>query len=114
MCIHCERVAKQDDAKLLTQSQEIKVMLETVEAEQAQVAELTNSPIDASIPITFTKVSRGFDVVNATIYNNCRCFRTIIFTIVSVQTVIAVQPINLCRRFRTIASTSGPRSRCGW
>ncbi len=56
VCVHSERVAKQDDAKLLTEAREIREMLDAVEAQRAQVDGLMNSPLDASIPITFTKV----------------------------------------------------------
>ncbi len=56
VCVHSERVSKQDDVKLLTEAREIREMLEAVEAQQAQVEGLINSPPDASIPVTFTKV----------------------------------------------------------
>ncbi len=56
VCVHSERVAKQDDAKLLVEAREIKHMLGEVEAQRAQVAELAGAQLDPSIPITFTKV----------------------------------------------------------
>ena len=58
MCVNCERVARQDDARVLMAAAEIKEMLNTAETQRQQFAALHGDELlpDGSIPITFTKV----------------------------------------------------------
>ena len=60
VCVNCERVSKQDDARVLLASAEIKETLKTVESQRQQFSTLHYGGDhlfpDASIPITFTKV----------------------------------------------------------
>jgi hypothetical protein len=60
VCGHCDRVSRQDDARVILAAAEIRQMLDTIEMQQQQFAGVGNEHLfpDASIPITFTKVHR--------------------------------------------------------
>ncbi|GAB6022411.1 E3 ubiquitin-protein ligase trim23 [Chamberlinius hualienensis] len=59
MCQQCEIVVQQDDARVMMASHEIRVMLETIENQQQQFADLPDQlQLDPSIPLTFTKDNR--------------------------------------------------------
>jgi tripartite motif-containing protein 23 len=57
VCNHISKAIRQDDARVILAASEIRQMIETVEAQQKQFAEINNEQLlpDASIPITFTK-----------------------------------------------------------
>jgi len=60
VCISCDRVARQDDARVVMAAQEINQLLESVEAQQQQFSDFCPDQInlDPAIPITFTKDNR--------------------------------------------------------
>ena len=60
VCNHISKAIRQDDARVILASPEMRQMMETVENQQKQFAESNNEQIlpDASIPITFTKDNR--------------------------------------------------------
>ena len=60
VCIQCDRVARQDDARVLLASREINNLLESVENQQQQFSVLCPEQLnlDPGIPITFTKDNR--------------------------------------------------------
>ena len=63
ICDHISRAIKQDDARVILAAPEIRQMLETVEGQQKQFADMSNHDQlfpDASIPITFTKVNSKY------------------------------------------------------
>ena len=57
VCAHCERVSRQDDARVLLAASEIKEMLETVDKQRMDLISSDEIP-EASIPVTFTKDNR--------------------------------------------------------
>ena len=65
VCNHISKAIRQDDARVILAASEIRQMIETVEAQQKQFAEINNEQLlpDASIPITFTKGRK----------RNCKC-----------------------------------------
>ena len=60
VCAHISKAIKQDDARVICAAAEMRQMMETVETQQKQFAEIDNETLipDASIPITFTKDNR--------------------------------------------------------
>ena len=63
VCIQCDRVAKQDDARVLLASPEISQLLVGVEQQQQQLAglpgpDLLLPELESAIPITFTRDNR--------------------------------------------------------
>ena len=61
VCNHISKAIRQDDARVILASPEMRQMMETVENQQKQFAESNNYEQilpDASIPITFTKDNR--------------------------------------------------------
>jgi len=62
VCIQCDRVVRQDDARVLLAAPEIDQLLASVEQQQQQFAELSPDQLapslDSAIPITFTKDNR--------------------------------------------------------
>merc|ERR1712156_580729 len=60
VCNHISKAIRQDDARVILASPEMRQMMETVENQQKQFAESNNEQVlpDASIPITFTKDNR--------------------------------------------------------
>jgi len=59
----CKQATQQDDGRVLVAAREIKDALLSIEKQQQQLAELTPEQLnpEASIPITFTRVSiQGF------------------------------------------------------
>ena len=60
VCAHISKAIKQDDARVICAAAEMRQMMETVETQQKQFAEINNETLipDASIPITFTKDNR--------------------------------------------------------
>ena len=60
VCIQCDRVARQDDARVLLASPEINTLLDSVEIQQQQFSDLCPEQLnlDPAIPITFTKDNR--------------------------------------------------------
>jgi tripartite motif-containing protein 23 len=60
VCIQCDRVVRQDDARVLLAAPEIDRLLVSVEQQQQQFAELTPDQLalDSAIPVTFTKDNR--------------------------------------------------------
>ena len=60
VCAHISKAIKQDDARVILAAAEMRQMMETVETQQKQFAEINNESLipDASIPITFTKDNR--------------------------------------------------------
>ena len=71
VCVNCEQVSRQDDARVLLAAAEIKEMLKTVETQRQQFAALHGDQLlpDGSIPITFTKVLKVRLKVNLTLEN---------------------------------------------
>ena len=63
VCIQCDRVVRQDDARVLLAAPEIDQLLASVEQQQQQFAELTPDQLlpalDSAIPVTFTKDNRA-------------------------------------------------------
>ena len=59
VCIQCDRVVRQDDARVLLAAPEIDQLLASVEQQQQQFAELTLPAPDSAIPVTFTKDNRA-------------------------------------------------------
>jgi len=59
-CIQCDRLARQDDARVLLACQEISLLLESVESQQQQFSDFCPDQLnlDPAIPITFTKDNR--------------------------------------------------------
>ena len=57
VCVQVDRVARQDDARVLLAASEIKDMLDTVENQRLDLITSDEVP-DASVPITFTKDNR--------------------------------------------------------
>ena len=55
--VHCDRVRKQDDARVVTAASEVKAMLEAVECQREQFKDISLSEVE-QIPITFTKDNR--------------------------------------------------------
>lgn len=72
VCNHISKAIRQDDARVILAASEIRQMIETVEAQQKQFAEINNEQLlpDASIPITFTKGKKKIADVKA-LTNNC-------------------------------------------
>ena len=60
MCIQCDRVARQDDARVLLASQEINLLLDSVESQQQQFSDFCPGQLnlESAVPITFTKDNR--------------------------------------------------------
>jgi len=60
VCIQCDRVARQDDARVLLAAQEIGLLLDNVESQQKQFADFCPEQLnlDPALPITFTKDNR--------------------------------------------------------
>jgi len=60
VCIQCDRVARQDDARVLLASQEINLLLESVETQQQHFSDFCPDQLnlDPGVPITFTKDNR--------------------------------------------------------
>lgn len=60
ICLQCEQIVQQDDARVLSSSHEIKDALISLEKQKHQFAELGPDRLqpDSSIPITFTKDNR--------------------------------------------------------
>merc|ERR1719468_465964 len=61
VCIQCDRVVRQDDARVLLAAPEIDLLLVEVDQQQQQFAAISEHlapSLDASIPITFTKDNR--------------------------------------------------------
>jgi len=60
VCVNCEQVSRQDDARVLMAAAEIKEMLKTAKTQRQQFAALHGDQLlaDGSIPITFTKDNR--------------------------------------------------------
>ena len=55
MCVQCEKSVQQDVARVLLAAREMKSWLEAVGQQQQQFSDVSPD-LDASIPITFTKV----------------------------------------------------------
>ena len=60
VCIQCDRLARQDDARVILASQEINLLLQSVESQQQQFSDFCPDQLhlDPAIPITFTKDNR--------------------------------------------------------
>ena len=60
VCIQCDRLARQDDARVVLAAQEITKLLESVDVQQQQFSDYCPDQLnlDPSIPITFTKDNR--------------------------------------------------------
>jgi len=60
VCIQCDRVARQDDARVLLASQEINLLLDSVESQQQQFSDFCPGQLnlESAVPITFTKDNR--------------------------------------------------------
>jgi tripartite motif-containing protein 23 len=60
VCIQCDRLARQDDARVVLAAQEINQLLESVETQQQHFSDYCPDQLnlDPSIPITFTKDNR--------------------------------------------------------
>ena len=61
VCIQCDRVVRQDDARVLLAAPEIDLLLSGVEQQQQQFSGVTDQlapTLDSAIPITFTKDNR--------------------------------------------------------
>merc|ERR1711936_772430 len=63
VCIQCDRVVRQDDARVLLAAPEIDQLLASVKKKKQQFAELTPDQLlpalDSAIPVTFTKDNRA-------------------------------------------------------
>ena len=79
VCNHISKAIRQDDARVILAASEIRQMIETVEAQQKQFAEINNEQLlpDASIPITFTKGKNKIAHVKALIIAFVNSDRTI-------------------------------------
>ncbi|XP_049782015.1 E3 ubiquitin-protein ligase TRIM23-like [Schistocerca cancellata] len=60
VCLQCEQIIQQDDARVLTQARELREALNYIEKQQQQYSDLSPEQLqpDPSIPITFTKDNR--------------------------------------------------------
>ena len=63
VCIQCDRVVRQDDARVLLAAPEIDQLLASVDSQQEQLSEVTAPDhllpaLDSAIPVTFTKDNR--------------------------------------------------------
>jgi hypothetical protein len=60
VCVQCERVVRQDDARVLLAAPELDTLLDTVHAQQQQFAHLAPDQLtlDPAVPVTFTKDNR--------------------------------------------------------
>ena len=61
VCIQCDRVVRQDDARVLLAAPEIDLLLTGVDQQQQQFSGITDQlapTLDSAIPITFTKDNR--------------------------------------------------------
>jgi len=60
VCVQCERVVRQDDARVLLAAPELDTLLDTVDAQQQQFAHLAPDQLslDPAVPVTFTKDNR--------------------------------------------------------
>ena len=61
VCIQCDRVVRQDDARVLLAAPEIDLLLAGVDTQQQQFAGVTEQlapSLDSAIPVTFTKDNR--------------------------------------------------------
>ena len=61
VCIQCDRLVRQDDARVLLGAPEIDLLLSGVEHQQQQFSGITEQlvpTLDSAIPITFTKDNR--------------------------------------------------------
>jgi ABC-type transporter Mla MlaB component len=72
ICVHCDRVSRLDDARVVLAAQEIRSMLNTVEGNQMQIGQIMNSQLDSSIPITFTKARKTTNTHDLSF--KCLCF----------------------------------------